>query len=144
MNSLDVLQDTTAIEFHTSKLKLGHAKLASSSLAEPFVQEALSLKHNEEEERAILELPMTLPAGTKAELKIDFEGELTGAMMGYYCSAWEHEGKTAYYSLTQFEVRTCRVQRNPVFTNAFLSLLLPDALSPAGTSLPSRPLSASR
>jgi hypothetical protein len=25
-------------------------------------------------------------------------------MMGYYRASWEHEGKTKYYSLTQFEV----------------------------------------
>ncbi|GJE97967.1 M1 family metallopeptidase [Phanerochaete sordida] len=105
---LDVVRDTKSIQFNTAKLKLGHAKLASSSLSEPFVQEASSLKYDDEEERATLDLPMTLPAGTKAELKIDFEGELTGAMMGYYRSAWEHEGKTAHYSLTQFEPTAAR------------------------------------
>jgi aminopeptidase 2 len=45
-----------------------------------------------------------LPAGSKAELKIIFEGELTGNMLGYYKASWEHEGKTKYYALTQFEV----------------------------------------
>ena len=59
------------------------------------------------EERATLKLPVVLPAGSKAQLKIDFEGEITGAMMGYYRSAWENEGKTEYYTLTQFEVRRC-------------------------------------
>ena len=102
---MDIVRDTTSIQFHTAKLKLGHAKLMSPTLSQPLTQEASSLKYDEEEERATLELPTTLPAGSKAQLKIDFEGELTGAMMGYYRSAWEHEGKTAYYSLTQFEVR---------------------------------------
>lgn len=69
------------------------------------MQPASALTVDEEAERATLPLPVKLPAGSKAELKIDFEGELTGAMMGYYRSAWEHEGKTQYYSLTQFEVR---------------------------------------
>ena len=34
-----------------------------------------------------------------------FGGKLTGSMMGYYKSAWEYEGTTKYYALTQFEVR---------------------------------------
>ena len=102
--SLDVLEDTQSIEFHTAKLNLGQVKLHADALKEPFVQKASDLVLNEADERATLKLPVTLPAGSKAQLKIDFEGELTGAMMGYYRSAWEHEGKTAHYSLTQFEV----------------------------------------
>lgn len=102
---MDVLEDTDAISFHTSKLNLGSASLTSTALKEPFVQAASALTLDEEAERATLPLPVKLPAGSKAELKIDFEGELTGAMMGYYRSAWENEGKTQYYSLTQFEVR---------------------------------------
>jgi len=56
------------------------------------------------QERTTYELNDTLPAGSKAELKIAFEGELTGSMTGYYKASWEHEGKTKYYALTQFEV----------------------------------------
>lgn len=103
-NRLDVVRETRSIQFHVSKLKLGHVKLTSSSLSEPIVQDASSLRFNEPDERATLDLPVVLPAGAKAELKIGFGGELTGAMMGYYRSAWDGEGKTAYYSLTHFEV----------------------------------------
>lgn len=103
--SLDIVRDTDAIQFHTAKLNLGHARLSSASLKQDLVQEASALAFDETDERATLTLPTTLPAGSKAELKIDFAGELTGAMMGYYRSEWEHDGKKAYYSLTQFEVR---------------------------------------
>ena len=101
---LDVVKDTRAIQFHVLKLKLGRVKLTSSSLNEPITQDASELQINESDERATLTLPVVLPAGTKADLTIDFESELTGSMTGYYRSAWEKEGKTAYYALTHFEV----------------------------------------
>ena len=59
------------------------------------------------QERTTYQLGNTLPAGSKAELKIGFSGKLTGSMTGYYRSSWEEDGKTKYYSLTQFEVYIC-------------------------------------
>jgi len=56
------------------------------------------------QERTTYQLTDVLPAGSKAELKIIFEGELTGNMSGYYKASWEYEGQTKYYALTQFEV----------------------------------------
>jgi aminopeptidase 2 len=46
-----------------------------------------------------------LPAGSEARLKIDFNAMLRGSMNGYYKSAWEKDGQTDYYALTQFQVR---------------------------------------
>ncbi len=103
--SIDVLKETSNIVFNTAKLTLGEAKVSSSALKQTTVVASASFSIDEENERATVQLPTALPAGSKLELKIDFEGELTGAMMGYYKSAWEHEGKTKYYSLTQFEVK---------------------------------------
>lgn len=54
-------------------------------------------------ERVTYSFPTVLPAGSKAELRIGFGGKLTGGMAGYYKSSWEHEGKTKFYALTQFE-----------------------------------------
>jgi aminopeptidase 2 len=54
-------------------------------------------------ERVTYSFPTALPAGSKAELRIGFGGKLTGGMAGYYKSSWEHEGKTKFYALTQFE-----------------------------------------
>ena len=133
------MQDTQSIQFHTSKLNLGHAKLFSEALKEPLIQKASELSFSEEDERATFELPVTLPAGSKAQLKIDFEAELTGAMMGYYRSAWENEGKTEYYTLTQFEVRL-QLKSFPLGRVLNRSLRLPtsppppDAPSHVGTS----------
>jgi aminopeptidase 2 len=55
-------------------------------------------------ERVAYSVNDTLPAGSKASLKVSFKGGLTGSMMGYYKSTYEEEGKTKYYALTQFEV----------------------------------------
>lgn len=60
---------------------------------------------DKDQERLTLQLATSLPAGSNAKLKIAFGGELTNSMAGYYKSSWEHEGKTKYYALTQFEVR---------------------------------------
>lgn len=54
-------------------------------------------------ERGILSFKKALSAGSKAQLKIAFEGQLTGAMMGYYRSVGGEDGKKVY-ALTQFEV----------------------------------------
>jgi aminopeptidase 2 len=55
-------------------------------------------------ERATFELKTTLPAGSKAQVKIPFKGEITGSMMGYYRSSWDDNGKRRPYALTRFEV----------------------------------------
>jgi aminopeptidase 2 len=63
------------------------------------------------QERTAFELSSPLSAGSKAEIKIAFSGGLTGSMMGYYKSSYEHEGKTINYALTQFEVcHSCQSQ----------------------------------
>ena len=104
IGSLDVVKDTSKIVFNTAKLALGTAYVSSESLKQTVVQASKEFTFDEENERATISLPTPLTAGSKVQLKVDFEGELTGAMMGYYRSAWEHEGKTKYYTLTQFEV----------------------------------------
>ncbi len=99
-----MVKDTSAIVFNTANLVLGDLSVSSPALPSPILQPASALKLDDEAERATLQLSKRLPAGSKAEFKVGFEGELTGAMLGYYRSAYEHEGKTQYYSLTQFEV----------------------------------------
>lgn len=61
-------------------------------------------------ERVAYNLNKTLPAGSKASLKLAFKGQLTGSMMGYYKSAYEEDGKTRYYALTQFQVGDAQLQ----------------------------------
>ena len=51
-----------------------------------------------------MKLAKILPAGSKANFKIAYEGKLLSNMTGYYKSVWDHDGKKDYYSLTQFAV----------------------------------------
>ncbi|KAI0075828.1 hypothetical protein K474DRAFT_1663834 [Panus rudis PR-1116 ss-1] len=105
---LDVKKTTSTVSFNVSHIKLSKISITAPSLSEPFVASPDALKIDETAERATLELPTTLPEGSKVQFSAGFEGELTGALMGYYRSSWEHEGKTGYYALTQFEPTAAR------------------------------------
>jgi len=59
---------------------------------------------DQKSERVTYNLSAILPAGSKASFKVSFKGKLTGSMAGYYKSAYEKDGQTRYYALTQFEV----------------------------------------
>ncbi|CAA7267619.1 unnamed protein product [Cyclocybe aegerita] len=104
--SLDVNAGTSAIVLNTSNLELGAATLYSNALSAEQAPTVSSF--DKTQERTTFQLTQNLPAGSKAELKIAFSGELTGNMMGYYKSSWEHEGKTKHYALTQFEPTAAR------------------------------------
>lgn len=100
---LDVKQETSTIVLNTADLDLSNASIYSDALKKE--QAHTSLTSDTIAERATLQFATPLPAGSKAQLQIGFQGKLTGSMLGYYRSAWEVEGKTKYYALTQFEVR---------------------------------------
>jgi aminopeptidase 2 len=63
-------------------------------------------------ERVTYNFPTTFPAGSKAELRVGFGGRLTGGMAGYYKSSWEHDGRTQFYALTQFEASSQQIGLN--------------------------------
>lgn len=94
--------------FNSSKLTLGHAQLSSAALKEELKIPASAFKVDEAAERVTIQLPVPLSAGTQLALKVDFTGEVSSSTMGYYRCSWEDEGKTKYYALTQFQVRTSR------------------------------------
>jgi len=103
---LDVKKETSQIVFNSSALNLGNASLQSDSLQTELVE--TSRTHNKDQERTTLHFPKPIPAGSKAQLQIAFDGELTGSMMGYYRSSYEVDGKKKYYTLTQFEPTAAR------------------------------------
>ncbi|THH32969.1 hypothetical protein EUX98_g1220 [Antrodiella citrinella] len=105
---LNVKEDTSKVVFNTTQLELGDLTVSSPAFEQPEVHPSSELTIDDTQERAVLALSSTLPAGSKAQLKVSFAGELTGSMMGYYRAAWEHEGKTKHYSLTQFEPTAAR------------------------------------
>ncbi|KAF9054698.1 leucyl aminopeptidase [Panaeolus papilionaceus] len=104
--NLNVKEDTKSISFNTSELELGKATLYSDALKKDVTITFAGFERSQE--RTTYELSDTLPAGSKAELKISFSGKLTGSMMGYYKSSWEKDGKKINYTLTQFEPTAAR------------------------------------
>jgi len=97
-----VKNETSTVVFNTSALDIRDVSIYSQTLQS---QQSPSSQFSDKAlERATLQFLTPLPAGSKAELRVGFQGNLTGAMMGYYKSSWEHEGKKKYYALTQFEV----------------------------------------
>ncbi|KAG2146914.1 uncharacterized protein EDB93DRAFT_1085716 [Suillus bovinus] len=103
---LDVKNKTSTIVFNSADLKLNDVSLYSDALKIKQVDSSPSLDDNAE--RCILSFSTPVPAGSKATLSIGFSGELTGAMMGYYKSSFEHDGTKKYYALTQFEPTAAR------------------------------------
>jgi aminopeptidase 2 len=101
--SLDIKVKTSAFTFNASELYLDDASIYCGALQKR-EQVASSREFDGASERATLHFSTPLPTGSKAQLRITFHGELSGSMLGYYLSSWEHEGRKEYYALTQFEV----------------------------------------
>lgn len=80
--SLDVLQDTSAITFNASKLTLHDVAISSElPVLEPDqVQTAHSF--DEKAERVTVRSSTILTRGSKAQLKVRYEAELTDNMLG--------------------------------------------------------------
>jgi aminopeptidase 2 len=104
---LDIKKETSTIVFNSVDLKLSDVSIYSFASKTHQVQAARTFDTTMG--RATVHFPTALPAGSKAQLQIGFEGDLTSNMQGYYKSGWEHEGKTKYYALTQFEVSSSSI-----------------------------------
>jgi aminopeptidase 2 len=97
-----VNEETSKIVLNAANLELSAASVYSDGLK--INQAQVSCELDPATERAALSFPVSLPAGSTAQLHVGFHAKLTGSMMGYYKSAWEKEGQTKQYALTQFEV----------------------------------------
>jgi aminopeptidase 2 len=97
-----VKKETDRIEFHSADLNLGNASVHSEALQTD--QTDTSRSFEKEQDRTTLHFATSFPAGSKIQLRIAFDGVLTGSMMGYYKSSYKVDGQTKYYALTQFEV----------------------------------------
>jgi aminopeptidase 2 len=91
MSSLDVEKESSAITFNTDDLELGNAYIYSDVLKTQ--QTPSSCVFDATAQRATMSFPVSLPTGSKAQLKIGFQGKLTGSMMSYYKSSWDHKGR---------------------------------------------------
>jgi aminopeptidase 2 len=87
--------------FNAADLDLEDAILSSPTLKSRDIKASPTMDN--EMERASIKLPAALPAGSTAQLKLNFGGKFTSNMTGYYKSSWKRDGKKEFYSLTQFE-----------------------------------------
>lgn len=138
--SLDIKEQTSTIVFNVMDLELNHVAIVPAASK---IQILSALTFDKKMGRASVNLHTALPAGSKAQLQVGFQGQLTSSMQGYYKSGWEHEGKTKYYALTQFEVSFFSINRLSQMSNLLfihISQLLPGGHSLAGTNLCSKRL----
>ncbi|KAJ7748797.1 leucyl aminopeptidase [Mycena maculata] len=99
---LDIVQEASAIILNCSDdLNLGEASIFCDGLEANKFQSAQIT--DKDLGRVTVKFPAALPAGTKAQLKINFNAKLRGSMNGYYKSAWQRDGQTEYYALTHFQ-----------------------------------------
>ncbi|KAJ7343676.1 leucyl aminopeptidase [Mycena albidolilacea] len=104
--SLDIHEETSTVELNTNDLDLGTASIYSDVSQSEQLQSGQTI--DKDLQRVTFVFPNALPAGSKAQLKVAFNGVLKSSMTGYYMSAWEQDGQTKYYSLTQFEPTDAR------------------------------------
>ncbi|CAE6452278.1 unnamed protein product [Rhizoctonia solani] len=107
---LDILEETKTITFNSSELILHEEGLTvtSDALKTEQTQSVKLTGVDQKSERASVQLTAPLPKGSKAKLRIGYEGKLTGSMLGYYYSSAHHEGQPRNYTLTQFEPTAAR------------------------------------
>ncbi|KAJ7172678.1 leucyl aminopeptidase [Mycena filopes] len=104
--SLDIHEETSAIELNVNDLDLGTATIYSDGLQSEQLQSGQSV--DKDQQRVTFTFPTALPTGSKAQLKVAFNGLLRDTMTGYYISTWEQDGQKKNYTLTQFEPTDAR------------------------------------
>ncbi|KAJ6513872.1 leucyl aminopeptidase [Mycena vitilis] len=104
--SLDILEETSTIELNSNDLDLGPASISCDASQSVETQSGQTV--DKEQQRVTFAFPSALPAGSKAELKVSFNGILRTSMTGYYLSTWEQDGQKKHYALTQFEPTDAR------------------------------------
>ncbi|KAJ7102847.1 leucyl aminopeptidase [Mycena epipterygia] len=99
---LDILEETSVIVLNCSDdLNLGNASVHCASLETNQLQSAQITE--KDLGRVTFNFLTVLPAGSKAQLKINYNAVLRGSMNGYYKSGWKRDGQTEYYALTHFQ-----------------------------------------
>ncbi|KAJ7738474.1 leucyl aminopeptidase [Mycena maculata] len=104
--SLDINEETSALEFNSNGLELGNASVYSDVSQTEQLHSSYTI--DPETQRATFKFPDALPASSKAQLKVAFNAPLGSSMTGYYKAAWEEDGHTKHYALTQFEPTDAR------------------------------------
>ena len=100
--SLDVVEETSTIVANVAELLLDSVVLSSPAFDQDKI--AVSQDIDTAMERVSFTFDEPIPSRTKAKLVIEYHGNLTGSLSGYYKSSLVQDGTKVNYALTQFEV----------------------------------------
>lgn len=102
--TLDVLDDTSLIQFHAGRnMRLSQVYVATASgsyLLHPIVDAG--------HEQVRILLPRPVREGERVQVVVGYRARIDNSMRGFYYSTWAHEGRTGHYALTQMEPTSAR------------------------------------
>jgi aminopeptidase 2 len=99
--SLDIKTKTSQLVVNVADLEIVSASIYSEIFQPGHVH--LTPVVDATLERVTFDLERTLPAASKAQLKILFKAKLS-SVIGYFRSSWDDNGTRRSYALTHFEV----------------------------------------
>ncbi|PYH92872.1 lysine aminopeptidase apsA [Aspergillus ellipticus CBS 707.79] len=103
---LDVTEDTTSISLNSNEITIHDAVVSSQGAV---VASKPEISMNQEQQVATVKFSETIPAGSSAQLKLTFTGELNDNMAGFYRSSYKAaDGSTKYIATTQMEPTDAR------------------------------------
>ena len=135
--TLDVLADTSLIQFHAGRnMRLSQVYVSTASgahLLHPIVDAG--------HEQVRVLLPRAVREGERLCVVVGYRAHIDNSMRGYYYSTWEHEGRTGHYALTQMEPTSARRAYpgwdEPAYKATFRVRLLHRAATTAVANMPS-------
>ncbi|KAI9037006.1 M1 family metallopeptidase [Aspergillus affinis] len=103
---LQVAEDTTFVSLNTNEIDI-HAATVSAQGA--VVSSNPEISTDKDKQVATIKFADTIPAGSSAQLKLDFTGILNDNMAGFYRSSYKSkDGQTKYLASTQMEPTDAR------------------------------------
>ena len=103
---LDVVEDVTSVTLNTLEIDI-HAVTISVGAEE--ISSSPHISFDQEKQRVTFAFDKTISAGSKAQVKITFTGQLNDKMAGFYRSSYKHpDGSTQYLATTQMEPTDAR------------------------------------
>ncbi|BCR83233.1 M1 family metallopeptidase [Aspergillus chevalieri] len=103
---LQVTEDTTSISLNSNEIDIKKASVLSQGSV---IASNPDVSINKDTQVATVKFSDTIPAGTSAQLKLDFVGSLNDNMAGFYRSSYKtSDGQTKYIASTQMEPTDAR------------------------------------
>ncbi|KAL1976637.1 hypothetical protein VTN31DRAFT_2919 [Thermomyces dupontii] len=103
---LNVLEDTNSISLNTLEIDIHGSEITANGAV---VTSSPKTSVDPDKQVTTLEFDQTIPAGSKAQLKLTFTGILNDKMAGFYRSSYKTaDGETRYIASTQMEPTDAR------------------------------------